>query len=106
MKETLDFIKIGDMCVINLNNMIPVSQSELTIVDFSHIKDIQYKRLLIDEYRLIKKKYDTICKNARIVYSKKIHEPNSSLAKRCCDFQVLEVALSNWVKEKEKLTIG
>lgn len=90
MKESIDFIKIGNKSVINLNNMIPIIDSELTKIDINKEEDVKYKNLLIEEYRIISKKEKIILKNAKIVYNQKINNPDGKLAKRCCDFKLLE----------------
>ena len=39
MKNGLDFIKIGNYAVININNMFPVPDGEYTYVDIPKMKD-------------------------------------------------------------------
>lgn len=91
MKEMIDFIKIKNYAVINLNNMFPVPSSEYTYVDISKEKDLKYRSLLLSEYRYIKAIQDKIRKNALIIYKHKIENKNSTgLAKRCNDFLLLE----------------
>ncbi|RKI42961.1 type III toxin-antitoxin system ToxN/AbiQ family toxin [bacterium D16-51] len=91
MKNGLDFIKIGDYAVINLNNMFPVPNGEYTYVDIPTVKDFQYRKLLMSEYRIIRKLQDKIMKNAAEVYKHKIRKGNTTaLAKRCNDFSLLE----------------
>lgn len=53
MKNRLDFIKVGNYAVININNMFPVPKRSYTYVDFSKERNQQYKKLLITEYRII-----------------------------------------------------
>ena len=91
MKNGLDFIKIGDYAVINLNNMFPVPNGEYTYVDIPTVKDFQYRKLLMSEYRIIRKLQDKIMKNAAEVYKHKIRKGNTTaLAKRCNDFSLPE----------------
>ena len=91
MKNGLDFIKIGNYAVINLNNMFPVPNGEYTYVDIPMVKDSQYRKLLMSEYRIIRKLQDKIIKNAAEVYKHKIRKGNTTaLAKRCNDFSLLE----------------
>lgn len=97
MNDTIDFIKIKNYCVININNMIPVPDSELKEIIFSNIMDYKYKNLLEKEYKAIKPKFSTILANAKIVYNEKIHNPSSSLSNRCCDFEKLEKAHNIWI---------
>lgn len=91
MKESLDFIKIRNYAVINLNNMFPVPNGEYEYVNFSNIKDTRYKSLLLAEYRYIKSIQNTILKNAADLYNYKLNYKNSTpLSKRCNDFLTLE----------------
>ena len=97
MKSSVDFLKVGNYAVINLNNMFPVPDGLYSSVDFHKEKDIQYRRLMMNEYRIIKKMQDKILKNARIVYNHKLNEGNTtSLGKRCNDFTRLESACARY----------
>ena len=91
MKESVDFIKIKDYAVINLNNMIPVPNSQIVEIDINKEKDLSYRYLLQAESREINRQKNRIRKNAEIVYSHKIHNGDSTaLAKRINDFVLLE----------------
>lgn len=91
MSEGLDFLKIGDYAVINLNNMFPVDKKYCKYVDFTKERNLQYKKLLETEYRIIKARESKILKNAATLYNYKIKNSNSTpLAKRCNDFLLLE----------------
>lgn len=93
MNEGLDFIKIKDYAVINLNNMFPVPDTEYTYVDISKERNLKYKSLLLAEYRFIKSIQDKIRKNAITLYNHKLRNGNSTaLAIRCNDFLLLETA--------------
>ena len=99
MKEAVDFIKVKDYAVINLNNMFPVPLTERKYVDIRNERDPHYRALLLAEYRFIKSIQEKIRKNAQNVYKIKIKEGTSSaLAKRCNDFLVLEKACKEYIK--------
>ena len=99
MKEGLDFLKVKDYAVINLNNMFPVIKSVYTYVDISKEKDVHYRALLQAEYRYIKSIKDKILKNAATLYNIKKRDGNSSaLAKRCNDFLKLEEICVQYLK--------
>ena len=99
MKETVDFIKVKDYAVINLNNMFPVPLTERKYVDIRSERDPHYRALLLAEYRFIKSIQEKIRKNAQNVYKIKIKDGTSSaLAKRCNDFLVLEKACKEYIK--------
>ncbi len=90
MKESLDFIKIKDLSVININNMFPVPTGCFSYVDISKEHNPKYKTLLLKEYRYIKSVQDKIRKNAVTVYKLKVSGQASALSKRCNDFLLLE----------------
>jgi protein AbiQ len=90
MKDTIDFIKIKNYAVINLNNMFPVPDGKYTYVDISKERDYKYKSLLLAEYRFIKSIQSQIRKNANNLYKLKISGEISALTNRCNDFLKLE----------------
>ena len=53
MRESVDFIKIKDYAVINLNNMIPIPQSQIVEIDINKEKDMSYRYVLQAESREI-----------------------------------------------------
>lgn len=96
MRETVDFIKIKDYAVINLNNMIPVPSDQIIELDINKEKDLSYRYLLQAESREVNRQKKRIRKNAEVVYSHKIHNGNSTaLAKRTNDFELLEKLCRN-----------
>ena len=99
MKETIDFLKIKEWAVINLNNMIPVPESQVVNIDINMEKDRSYKYLLQAESREINRQKNRIRKNAEIVYShKKLNGNSTALAKRTNDFELLEKLSREYVK--------
>lgn len=58
MKNRLDFIKVGNYAVININNMFPVPNGEYIYVDIQKETNHQYKKLLMTEHRIIRKLQD------------------------------------------------
>lgn len=91
MKNGLDFLKVGNYAVININNMFPVPDGEYTYVDIPKVINQQYRKLLSTEYRIIRKMQDRIRKQAAEVYKHKIKNScATALAKRCNDFLLLE----------------
>ena len=99
MSEGVDFIKIKDYSVININNMIPVPDGYYYLVDINGESDPHYKYLLQAEAREINKQRNRILKNASIVRSHKLsHKDSTPLSKRCNDFEALEKACMQFVK--------
>lgn len=104
MKNQLDFLKInnGKWGAINFNNMIPVSENELKIIELRPLEDdtkslIEYKNLLINQLRWCNSNKERIRTNAAKLYelisSGKTRE---SLKERCCNFLALEEACKNY----------
>lgn len=97
MKDGLDFIKIKNYAVINLNNMFPVPRGVYHYVNIASIQDPQYKALLQAEYRFIKSVQDRIRKNASNLYAHKLqYGDETALAKRCNNFLALEKACQEY----------
>lgn len=90
MTESLDFIKVKNYAVINLNNMFPVPEGNYTYVDISKEHNPKYQSLLLAEYRYIKSIQEKIRKNAATLYQLKTKGEISALTKRCNDFLKLE----------------
>ena len=91
MKEGVDFIKIKEYAVLNINNMIPVPKEAIILPNINAEKDQHYKFLLQAESREINRHKNRIMKNAQIVYShKKKNGSSTPLAKRTNDFELLE----------------
>ena len=102
MQEGLDFIKVKNYAVINLNNMFPIPDGEYKYVDISRELNPKYKSLLLAEYRFIKSIQEKIRKNAFTLYNHKLNNGNkTSLAKRCNDFALLEKACREYKYKKE-----
>ena len=98
MKEGLDFLKVEDYAVINLNNMFPVPISECRYVNFNQVRDPSYRSLLLAEYRFIKSIQEKIRKNAAALYKhKQINGDKTPLAKRCNDFVLLETKCKEYL---------
>ena len=99
MDEGVDFIKLKDYAVININNMIPVPQQSFKLVDVGGVKDPHYRYLLNAEIREINRQRTRICKNAAIVYNHKLRNGDGTpLAQRTNDFQKLEKACKEYCR--------
>ena len=97
MDKGVDFIKIKNYAVLNINNMFPVPKGLYTYIDIQKVKNAQYRALLQAEYRIIKKMRNRILKNANLVYHHRLEKGSSTpLGKRCHEFQNLEKACRNY----------
>lgn len=106
MSNGIDFYKIQDMetgylyAVININNMIPVPEDCATQLKYDKVGEFRefanekektdYIYLLQKEKKIIDSVAENLMDKARKLYKKRIEMPESSLAKRCCDFVLLE----------------
>ena len=91
LAETLDFIKLAPYAVINLNNMFPAKPDLYKNVKIETESDVNYRNILLAEYRIIKQKSEMIVKNAQKVYEHKVkNDGKSKLSQRCNDFKLLE----------------
>lgn len=112
MSNSLDFHKLQDestgylYAVLNLNNMIPVPASCVKQLKYNEIENFRsffnekektdYIYLLQKEKVLIDKVQDTLQRKAKKLYQKCNDKPNSSLAARCCNFQLLETKCNSY----------
>ena len=98
MKNGKDFRKIhnGKYGAINFNNMIPVPDEALILMDISNEPDEQYKRLLQNQFHDIKKDADAIMETAGNLRNLILKEDSELTAfdrkikSRCCNLTVLE----------------
>ena len=107
MSDRLDFVRLehrGQLKgVINLNNMIPVSDSLITKIDIHNITDQKYKSLLNVEMIDIRRKKSTILKNAKSIYVKttkfRNESNNAKLVSICYDFLLLESKMQEYLSQ-------
>ena len=108
MTDRLDFIKLEHkgilIAAINLNNMIPVADKLVSLIDIKNLTDQRYKDLLNVEMIDIRRKSTIISKNANTIYNKvtKFYdEPkNARLLSLCYDFLLLEQKLQEYLARK------
>lgn len=98
IKERIDFIKIGDKAVINLNNMFPIQLEQIKKVEIEKEKDYNYKELLRNEYKLCVPKFKKIIANANILY-KQVTVYKMKISSRCCNFKLLEEKCELYMEE-------
>ena len=66
IQEGVDFIKIKDYAVINLNNMIPVPNSQIIDIDINKEQNASYRYLLQAESREINRQKNRIRKMQKL----------------------------------------
>lgn len=97
MKNGADFHKInsGNQGAINFNNMIPIPNSELILMDIHSIPDENYRNLLNAQLRFINSIQDILKNKAEKLY-RLVESDDSTLTRhqlqvkqRCIDFILL-----------------
>ena len=115
MSNSLDFHKLQDKttnylyAVLNINNMIPVPDSCITQLKYDKISNYRYFKddkektnyiyLLQKEKALIDEVSELLQSKAQKLYEKCLQMPDSSLAKRCCNFKLLEEKSLEFVQQ-------
>jgi len=100
-----DIVKIdgGKLGVINLNNMIPVPDSEVNIIDIEGIADEKYKNLLRDQAKFISLHKKEIIKKAERLYKIVISGKQPELNQRCCNYKLLELKCIEYIKAMKEI---
>lgn len=97
MKTTLDFLKIdnGNLGAINFNNMLPVKNKNIIKLDlnkecFTKTEE-KYTKLLKEQIYWLNRNNDKLYDRSKKLYDKYINGTlNPTIAKRCCNFKLLE----------------
>ena len=97
LKAKLDLLKIrnGEMGVINFNNMLPVTNKNVTKIDLKKIlysnAGKKYYKLLDEQYFWLNRNRDMIYGRAEKLYEKYISGTlEKKIVQRCCNFKLLE----------------
>ena len=109
MKNAKDFRKInqGIYGAINFNNMIPVCETALVHVDIPNIEDEQYRRLLQNQYKYIRRDETKIRETAENLFTliftadEQLSECDKRIKKRCCNLSLLESVINLYDMSKE-----
>lgn len=104
MKNGIDLYKIENndriLGVLNINNMIPIKEEVIKRLNYKYIEQYRkfankedrdkYIKLLSKELKMINSEYQKITNSAYELYNYVIINPHSSVAKRSCNFKLLE----------------
>lgn len=115
VKSKEDFIKIPDpklkdekgaprtIGILNINNMIPVSDKVISKLDLSSNSKLSKsaKQLLFNELKWCRDNVSVISNRANKLYKKVTLTPEKdrNLTRRCCDFKKLESVLEKWLSK-------
>lgn len=85
------------------SNMIPIPDSEITLLDIDSITDEKYRNLLNKQVIYIRKNRETLQKkHAEVIYKQKINNyPNIGYLNNTVDFKLLEQKMLEYVAAKE-----
>ena len=92
-ENDVDFMRIngGRHGAINFNNMIPVVDSAVEIMDVRNEQDFKYKLILINQLQFFDdKELDIINKATKLYKAYKTKKLRKKVMERCCDFVLLE----------------
>jgi len=86
--------------------MIPVTDSELLVIDINNEPNVNYKNLLMNQFRELVTLKSVIYNKAQNLYSlfKRTDGLSSNDIKvkdRCCDFLLLEQKMSDYILQKQ-----
>lgn len=106
MKTTLDFLKIedGNLGAINFNNMLPVTDKNIIELDldkkgFTKAEE-KYRKLLKEQIFWLNRNDEKLYGKSKKLYDKYVNGSlNPSIAKRCCNFILLEEKCTEYNKK-------
>ena len=89
--------------VYNISSMIPVPDSELTLLDIDSLTDLKYKNMLNTQVIYIRKNTTTLQEDhAEVIYNQKTKNyPNIGYLNSTVDFKLLEQKMLEYVATKE-----
>ena len=96
MKSSIDFLKIDDgkLGVINFNNMLPVTDKNIIIIDLNNQhgnNEKHYIKLLRQQLYWLNRHNSKVYSRSQKLYNKYVNNKlNINIRKRCCDFKLLE----------------
>ncbi len=88
---------------LRFSNMIPVPDSELTLLDIDSLTDLKYKNMLNTQVIYIRKNTTTLQEDhAEVIYNQKTKNyPNIGYLNSTADFKLLEQKMLEYVAAKE-----
>lgn len=97
MKNTIDFFKIkgGELGAVNFNNMIPVNNSNYSLINLNKdtltIEEKKYQKLLKEQLAWLNESYNQVKdKSFKLYQLYNNGRLPESIKSRCCNFKLLE----------------
>lgn len=88
----------NNLGMIKLNNMIPVNEEDLQLIEFNKIQDKKYKNLLIQQNNFIQLNTDKIRNMANKLYEFVTVGKKEFFIQLSCDFKLLEQKLQEYIR--------
>lgn len=86
------------LAALDIKKMIPVPEGLYSRIEFSQIRDLRYRSLLLKEYRFCQKIQDGILEKARQIYE--TQKRTGRIYPMHCNFKKLEAACRSFRKAK------
>lgn len=106
LKSKLDLFKIdgGRLGVINFNNMLPVTEKNIDIIDINRegrtSSENKYLKLLNEQLYWLNRNNARLLKRSKKLYNDYINNKlPHNIVKRCCNFKLLESKCKEFNKE-------
>lgn len=99
MKNTKDFLKLDDgkLGAINFNNMIPVLDDNIQLLDLDNNINTNYSKLLREQIYWLIRNDEVIYDKSRKLYDDYINNKlYKQIKDRCCDFPLLEIKCQDY----------
>ena len=106
LKSKLDFLKIdnGKLGAINFNNMLPVTENNIIILDLDKEcltkSEEKYTKLLKEQIYWLNRNDEKLYSRSKKLYDKYVDGTlDANIAKRCCNFKLLEEKCEEYYKK-------
>ncbi len=95
--------KVNFLGKLRFSSMIPVPDTELTLLDIANLTDIKYKNMIIEQVRYIRKNATILMEDhAKVIYNQKTgNYPNIGYLNSTVDFKLLEQKVLEYTTAKE-----
>lgn len=90
-----DGVETNPLGMVQINNMIPILDSEVTLFDIA-VQDIKYQSLLNKQLIFLKKNKDEILKRAKALHQLVAIKNHPHFSRLSCDFKALEDCMKNF----------
>lgn len=97
MRSKLDFLRIdnGKLGAINFNNMLPVYDSNVVMIDLEceslTVSEEKYKKLLKEQIYWLNRNKEKLYGRSKKLYNSYVNGSlNQNIMERCCNFKLLE----------------